>query len=198
MQQRKRSRNRAQGGARPRSCHHREISAPPARHAARVKDLVATHRSGTVSCMATAVSHLLVDGSNVMHAWPHLNGLAQRDRHAARARLVETLTVLQDGSDGRITVVFDGRGPELVVERPTGHVSFSVLTTPVGTTADDVIERLVARGSDPSTCVVATADRGFRETVMAAGGQVITPEELAARVTRAESEIRRRIRRQGG
>lgn len=139
-------------------------------------------------------SHLLVDGWNVLHAWPELRGLMRRDRAAARARLVQILTAVHDVEARRVTIVFDGRGPDLAIERPSAEASFSVLTTPAGTTADDVIEQLVAN-SDASACVVATADRAMRETVEAAGATVIGSRELMAWVERAEGASGRAIRR---
>jgi uncharacterized protein len=146
--------------------------------------------------MASVMPHLLVDGSNVLHAWPELAALMRRDRNAARARLVRAMSRVHDAQAMRVTLVFDGRGQELMVERPSDDVpTFSILTTPAGVTADDIIERLVAQGSDPAACVVATADGGVRETVTAAGASVIDPAELAAWVTRAEQQTNRQVDR---
>jgi uncharacterized protein len=145
--------------------------------------------------MASTLPHLLVDGANVLHAWAELRGLAKRDREAARSRLIQAMAAIHDLGSRRVTVVFDGSGSELRIDRPSGEASFSILRTPSGTTADDVIERLVAQGADPAACVVATADRGIGETVRAAGGAVIDPEELAAWAQRAEGEVARRVDR---
>lgn len=144
--------------------------------------------------MTLTLPHLLVDGANVLHAWPDLRALLRRNPDAARTRLVQMLAVLHDTEERRVTVVFDGRGPDLVIDRPSGHVTFSVLTTPSGSTADDVIEQLVAN-SEAAACVVATADRAVRETVEAAGGASIDPGELAAWVARAEQRSARAIAR---
>ena len=141
----------------------------------------------------SAQPHLLVDGANVAHAWPEFATLLRHDRERARAQLVQRLLVLHDVEERRLTVVFDGRGSELAVERPTGQASLSVLTTPSGTTADDVIEHLVAHAADPAACVVATGDRAVRETVEAAGGSCITPEELARWVERAQLRSSRAV-----
>jgi predicted RNA-binding protein with PIN domain len=139
--------------------------------------------------------HLLVDGANVLHAWPELSPLLRRNRDAARTRLIEQLTVLRHEGDGwRITVVFDGRGEELVVERPSGDASFSVIFTPRSATADDVIEQLVASGREPQACLVATADRAERETVTAAGAQVISPDDLKTWIRQAEGRLGTELR----
>jgi predicted RNA-binding protein with PIN domain len=129
--------------------------------------------------------HLLVDGSNILHAWPELRALLKRDRDAARARLSQMLSVLHDVEQVRLTLVFDGRGADLVVECPNGLKTFSHIYTPTGVTADDAIEQLVGQAVDPSACVVATDDRAERQTIEATGAAGISADELAAWVQRA-------------
>src|SRR3954465_11256942 len=82
-------------------------------------------RRGILSQLVGFEKHLLVDGSNVMHAWPELRQLLKRDRDAARAKLSQALALIHDHDEIRVTLVFDGRGPELAVERPSSHVTFS-------------------------------------------------------------------------
>ena len=129
--------------------------------------------------------HLLIDGSNILHAWPELRALLKRDRDAARARLSQVVSVIHDAEQVRLTLVFDGRGPELVVECPNGLPSFSHVYTPTGTTADDVIEHLVGQAADPSSCIVATDDRAERQTIEAAGAVGLSSDDLASWVQRA-------------
>lgn len=133
--------------------------------------------------------HLLVDGANLLHAWPELRTLMKRDRNAARSRLVQRLGAVHDAEQTRVTVVFDGRGDELVVERPSGHVTFSVLYTPSSLTADDVIEQLVGRAADASLCRVATGDQAERQTIEATGAIWVPPADLEAWVGRAEARV---------
>lgn len=131
-------------------------------------------------------THLLVDGSNILHAWPELKALLPRDREAAREKLAQHLRVVHDGEQIRVTLVHDGRGSELIVERPTQQPTFSVLFTPSSLTADDVIERLVSNSANPAKCVVASADRAIRQTIEAAGATWIPPADLAAWFERVE------------
>lgn len=138
--------------------------------------------------------HLLVDGANLLHAWPELRALMKRDRDAARSQLVQRLSAVHDAEQTRVTVVFDGRGDELVVERPSGYVTFSVLYTPSSLTADDVIEQLVGRAADPSACRVATGDQAERQTIEAAGAVWVPTSDLAAWVERAEARLVSRLK----
>ena len=93
-----------------------------------------------------AVRHLVIDGPNVIQAWPELRALARRDREAARARLVKVGLKLHDDEGWRVTLVFDGRGAEVQLEYPARVETFLVIRTPDRRTGDDVIERLVTRG----------------------------------------------------
>ena len=133
--------------------------------------------------------HLLVDGANILHAWPELRALLRRERSAARSRLVHRLTAIHDVEGVRVTVVFDGRGAEMAVERPAGPATFSVVSTPVGTTADDVIEQVVGRSADPGACHVVTGDQAERQTITASGAHWVSPDDLAAWVARAEERV---------
>jgi predicted RNA-binding protein with PIN domain len=129
--------------------------------------------------------HLLVDGSNIMHAWPELRSLMPRDRDAARSRLSQSMAALHDAGHLRVTIVFDGRGLEMTVERPSGHATFSHIHTPTGTTADEVIVQLVRKSAEPCHCVVATDDRGERAAVEALGAAILSAADLAAWAGRA-------------
>lgn len=120
-----------------------------------------------------------------MHAWPELRLLLAHDRDAARARLTQAVSAIHDAEAVRVTLVFDGRGDTLVLERPSGQVTFSQLYTPAGVTADDVIERLVGQASDPRSCFVATNDRAEQQTVAALGAAALSADDLAAWVERA-------------
>jgi predicted RNA-binding protein with PIN domain len=133
--------------------------------------------------------HLLVDGANIVQAWPELRAMGKRGRDAARTQLVRRVSAIHDGEQVRVTVVFDGRGDELAVVRPSEQLTLSVLHTPSSLTADDVIEQLVAQSSDPARCIVATDDGAERDTVMAAGAQVLSARELASWVARAEARL---------
>ena len=139
--------------------------------------------------------HLLVDGANILHAWPELQALLPKDRDAARARLAQRLSAIHDSEEVRITLVHDGRGGELVVERPSKQETFSVLYTPSALTADSVIERLVGKSARPAECIVASGDRAIRQTISALGATPISPDDLAAWVARAEQQQMRQLKR---
>lgn len=130
--------------------------------------------------------HLLVDGSNIVHAWPELRRvLASEGREVARDRLVAAMRPIHDAERIRVSVVFDGRGAAIAIERPGDEATFSVLYTPAGMTADDLIEQLVAQTQPASLATVATGDAAERRTVEALGAAVVSPEQLAEWVARS-------------
>lgn len=139
--------------------------------------------------------HLLVDGSNIVQAWPDTRALARRDREAAKALLLRRVAVLHDFAGWRVTVVFDGRGEELRIEGVGDAADFACVHTPAGATADDVIEQLVGRAAEPSACLVATADQAERSTVEAAGAAWCSPDDLAARIDTVDTQSARRVGR---
>lgn len=124
--------------------------------------------------------HLLVDGSNIVHAWPELRVMLAHSRPAACASLERSLAAIHDGEGVRVTLVFDGSGRELELRCPGGRRTFAVVRTPTGVTADDFIESWVGRASTPAECWVATGDGGEGRTIEGLGAHWISPEELAA------------------
>jgi len=147
---------------------------------------------------AAGPKHLLVDGSNIMHAWPELRLLLAGDRDTARARLSQAVRILHDLEQVRVTIVFDGRGSKLSVEQPAGHATFAHIYTPAGTTADDVIAQLVGHARVPADCLVATDDRGERQAIESLGAAALSSADLAGWIKRAElrqgSQVRERRR----
>lgn len=137
--------------------------------------------------------HLLIDGSNLLRAWPELKGLHGRDRDAAKAELTRRVAPIHDQEGARVTVVFDGSGKEIAVACPGAMPSFSIVTTPSGMTADDFIEQWIGKAAEPAHCEVATADVAQGRTVQALGGHWITPDDLAAWVKRAGGLVSTKI-----
>jgi predicted RNA-binding protein with PIN domain len=139
--------------------------------------------------------HLLVDGSNILHAWPELSALLKRDRDAARSQLVQQLAAIHDAESVQLTIVFDGRGDKLVIEHPSRQSSLTVIYTASSQTADDVIEQMAAKAVATSRCLVATDDRAEQQTVRAAGAEVVSSSDLVAWAKQAGVRISSLVKR---
>ena len=57
-----------------------------------------------------ALVRILVDGYSLLHAWPELAPGQARHSAAARAELVQMLTLYRDAIGTPVTVFFDGAG----------------------------------------------------------------------------------------
>jgi predicted RNA-binding protein with PIN domain len=136
---------------------------------------------------------LIVDGYNIVHAWPELSPLIRSGRgEEARRRLIATLAEYSAASGEHVTVVFDAHGRAR--DRGVGE-SIDGVTVVFGSsaqTADHVIERRVAIASasgEARMVTVATGDRLQRDMVMAMGASVIGAEALRQQVLGAQAEM---------
>lgn len=133
--------------------------------------------------------HILVDGYNCLHAWPQGQVLLRRNRDAARQAFVDALKVLHEHEKIRLTVVFDGQGDQLTVERPGEEVTFSVLYTPAGLSADGLIEQLARKANPRRTEVtVFSQDNLVVAGVRSAGGLSLPPDALWEWLERCERQ----------
>jgi len=143
--------------------------------------------------MPPSLTYLLIDGHSVIHAWPELlreHRVASR-RHLARIELLKRLRNLQDMSGTQIVVVFDGAKQGTNEERePDG---LQIIYADPGTTADTIIERLVAKYIKERPMRVASADGMVRETILSLGADWISPEILRSMCDGAERDMRGRL-----
>lgn len=148
---------------------------------------------GTLPVLNDYSRHLLIDAYNVIHHWPELRRALRRGNGVAREELAAAVRVLHDRERIRVTLVFDGRGSEIEVERPGHSLTFSYLYSPGSLSADDVIERLVGSASDPGNCIVVTRDLAERRTIEALGAVARSPEELRSWIARARAAVARQL-----
>ena len=138
---------------------------------------------------------LIVDGYNVVHAWPSLKKLlTTASLEDARDKLIERLAVLAMVSGEDVTVVFDAHHSNAMSNSESVVDGIRVIFTRRGHSADHSIERLAYRASERGEVItVATSDRFQRDLVRGMGGAVISALELERRVIDAEHEITRRV-----
>jgi predicted RNA-binding protein with PIN domain len=142
------------------------------------------------------VDQLIVDGYNVVHAWPELKDLLRHSLEAARDRLIERLAVYAQVREADVTVVFDAHRTSSAANSKEDVEGVHVVFTRKGHSADHAIERLVyqlAGGGHP--IIVATSDRFQRDLVRGMGGAVISALELERQVIEAEKDLGRSVDR---
>jgi len=143
------------------------------------------------------VSQLIVDGYNVVHAWPTLKRLmSTASLEDARDELVRRLSVLGMVSGEDVTVVFDAHHSKAMSNSQETVDGVRVIFTRKGHSADHSIERLAYQARNAGEVItVATSDRFQGDLVRGMGGAVISALELERRVIDAEREITRRVNR---
>ena len=138
----------------------------------------------------------MVDGYNVLHAWPALKSLMNESLEAARDKLVDRLAVYAHVTGSEVTVVFDAHRTTAMANAEEWNQGVRVIYTRKGHSADHAIERIaysVQGDRDPLT--VATSDRFQRDLVRGMGGAVISALELERRVIEAEKEMGRSVQK---
>ena len=121
-------------------------------------------------------SHLILDAYNVIGA---LDRYREADDFDAARELLITDALKAAGWTGRtIIVVFDAhRAPDLRWEEPRAGGAVRVVYSAPGESADDEIERLLAKLEGSAT--VYTADFALQRTALARGSTRATPSEFA-------------------
>ena len=131
--------------------------------------------------------YLIVDGYNIIGAWPELQALKEENLEYARARLIEILSA-HALSKRIVILVFDA----YQVKKNSGSremiQGIEVIYTKENVTADMAIERLTAQIPKHQKVFVATSDRLQQETIWGKGAFRISAMELKREVEQAEKE----------
>ena len=142
------------------------------------------------------MDRLIVDGYNIVHAWPELKGLLPFSLEAARDRLIERMAVYAQVRGADVTVVFDAHRTTAKANSSVTVDGVHVVFTRKGHSADHAIERLAyALAGERNPITVATSDRFQRDLVRGMGGAVISALELERQVIEAEKELGRSVDR---
>jgi hypothetical protein len=137
---------------------------------------------------------VVVDGYNVVHAWPELKALMRHSLEDARDRLIDRMAVYAQVTGADVTIVFDAHRTKAMTSAEEWRNGVHVVFTRKGLSADHAIERMaysVAGDGEPLT--VATSDRFQRDLVRGMGGAVISSPELERRVLEAEQQLSKTV-----
>lgn len=139
----------------------------------------------------------LVDGYNVLHKCRWLTGLLRQDLETAREALIDRLAHYCSQTGTRVTIVFDGRGPQVAqhVAHNRGVASLEVLYSPAQLTADAVIERMVYETPRKMDVVVVTNDRGVRDLCRGMGALVMDAQHFLNSIQESRRETSETLER---
>ena len=144
-------------------------------------------------CGVTREPLLLVDGYNVLHAWPALMREAGGNLEAARQRLADRIAEYEATRGMRATLIFDGSGKG----RSASEGMYAVETrfSSQGLSADHVIERSIVewreRTDDYLPITVVTSDRMIHNLAMRERAVIIGSREFITELDAIRTETAR-------
>ncbi|WP_404356964.1 NYN domain-containing protein [Cytobacillus firmus] len=138
---------------------------------------------------------LLVDGYNIIGAWPELRELKNKDLSSARDRLIEKMAEYQGYSGYRVIVVFDAHYVK-GTEKKFKNSKIEVIFTRNNETADERIEKLAIDLSNIKTQIhVATSDFTEQWVIFGQGALRKSARELLNEMNLIESSIEKKVKK---
>jgi uncharacterized protein len=137
---------------------------------------------------------LLVDGYNIIGAWPDLQKLKMDNLSEARDQLIEKMAEYQAYTGYRVIVVFDAH---LVkgIENKQKNYRVEVIYTRENETADERIEKLAISLNNIKTQVhVATSDFTEQWAIFGQGSLRKSARELLIEMESIEGSIQKRVK----
>lgn len=137
---------------------------------------------------------LIVDGYNIIGAWPELQKLKDTELEEARDKLIHTLAEYQSFSGMKVYLVFDaykvpGLGKKYL------QSNLRVLYTKEKETADELIERLVTQLMGRRRQIyVATSDMIEQHVIFGKGALRMPSSELLVKIQQSQKELQVKIR----
>ncbi|GIN42164.1 MULTISPECIES: NYN domain-containing protein [Heyndrickxia] len=137
---------------------------------------------------------LLVDGYNIIGAWPELRSLKKTNLSHARDRLIEKMAEYQGYTGYRVIVVFDAlyvKGKEKKYKQHKVEVIF----TKENESADERIEKLAIQLNNRTTQIhVATSDYTEQWAIFGQGALRISARELLNEMNMINHNIEKDVR----
>jgi uncharacterized protein len=138
---------------------------------------------------------LIVDGHSMIFAWPELRALHAKRGVLARDALVKRLTDYHDFSGIHVVAVFDGKGGRASEASEPGGIQ--VFYSRAGQTADEIVERLVAKYAGEHDITVATDDHLEEQTALSFGATCISSEGLRLQLEDSRDDLQRELKKRG-
>ncbi|MDK2824398.1 MAG: uncharacterized protein PWQ67_2439 [Clostridia bacterium] len=125
---------------------------------------------------------LVIDGYNVINAWPELMKLKEVNFEHARSKLLEIVSNYSGYKGIKVIVVFDAHQVKGGIEHRENYGNVEIVYSGEGITADLVIEKLISSLPRNSKIFVATSDKTEQEMIWGKGAYRISSRELLAEI----------------
>lgn len=133
--------------------------------------------------------YLLVDGYNIVFAWPELASLAQDNMDGARMKLLDQLCNYQAIRKCRIIAVFDAYRVKEHREEVIAYHNIHLVYTREAQTADHYIEKFAHDNNQKYRITVATSDGLQQMIVRGAGCALLSARELKIVMEEANERV---------
>lgn len=137
----------------------------------------------------------VVDGYNIIHAWPEFEHLLENGLDHGRDKLIDMLANFAALTGSGVKVVFDAHMVKKGVERVEVIHGIEVFYTQEGETADSLIERIVGEIIRLGNVYVATSDWDEQRIIFGRGAYRITPKEFRAQVLKINKQGQQKFSR---
>lgn len=135
--------------------------------------------------------YLLVDGYNIIHAWPELKELTDENMDGARMKLLETLSNYQGIRKCQVIAVFDAYRVQGHYEELIDYHNIHMVFTREAQTADQYIEKFAHDNQKKYDITVATSDGLEQLIIRGAGCSLLSARELKVEIEGANERIKR-------
>nr|WP_312649867.1 TetM/TetW/TetO/TetS family tetracycline resistance ribosomal protection protein [Aminipila sp.] len=141
---------------------------------------------------------LLVDGYNIIHAWPELKELVEDNMEGARMKLLDMLSNYQGIRNCQIIAVFDAYRVQGHHEEVINYQNIHMVYTREAQTADQYIEKFAYDNKKKYTIVVATSDGLQQMIVRGSGCSLLSARELKIEIEAANERIKKEYKEMQG
>ena len=134
--------------------------------------------------------YLLVDGYNLIYAWPELKAVLDVNLDGARGKLLDILSNYKAMTDYNVIAVFDAyrvKGHEVTA---SDYLNIHQVFTAEAQTADAYIERFTHEHGKKYDISVVTSDGLEQVIIRGAGARLISSREFIEEVERKAQELR--------
>jgi uncharacterized protein len=138
---------------------------------------------------------LIVDGYNVIGAWPELRQLKEHDLASARDLLIAKMAEYQAFTGYKVIIVFDAHLVQGIEKKYKNH-KVEVIFTRENETADERIEKLAKSLNNIRTQIyVATSDYTEQWAIFGQGALRKSARELLIEMESIEKSIERKVKK---
>ncbi len=137
--------------------------------------------------------YFLVDGYNIIFAWPELSNIAKDSIDGARGRLLDIMCNFQGHIGQEMIVVFDAYRLKGHAEEVVDYHNIHVVYTKEAETADAFIERTSHEMQGKYDVTVATSDRREQMIVIGEGARRFSARDLEKEVERVNREAMEKL-----